>query len=146
MSRRLLLVLTCGFFSAAYSQVEISGTVLHEKSRTPLPFVNIVDKESHLGTVSDIEGRFRLTSVAGRTIEFRYIGFETVVIVVPARATTLSIKMREKTTELAELTVHAGANPALRIIRKAIANRESNDPLNLPSFQYHSYNKLSCAL
>ena len=42
---------------------------------------------------------------------------------------------------LSEVVVKAGENPAFRIIRNAVRNKSRNDPDNLTSYQYHSYNK-----
>ena len=129
----------------ALSQLQITGTVIHDKTRAPLPFVNIFIKETHQGVASDIDGRFAIACKPGNTIEFRYVGFES-QSVMTANSGAITIYLKEKPTELNEIFVRAGANPALRIIRKVIANREQNDPEKLESFTYNSYNTLSCAV
>ena len=131
---------------ASFGQLELSGIVVHEKTKAPLPFVNIVIKETHQGVASDIEGRFKIACLAGQTLELRYVGFENYLLTPRESTSSLVIGLREKTTELNTIIIRPSDNPALKIIRKVIANREKNDPENLPSFSYNSYNKLSCAL
>lgn len=129
-----------------FPQIEVSGVVVHSKTKAPLPFVNIVIKDTHEGVASDIEGRFRIICSPGQTLEFRYVGFETYRFIPNESVVSTTISLTEKATELSEIVIRPGDNPALRIIRRVIANREKNDPENLPSFTYNSYNKLSCAL
>ncbi len=145
MIRRLLFIgwlistLTCA------AQTEITGIVINEKTKAPLPFVNVVVKETRQGVASDIEGRFRVRCQPGQTLQFLYVGFQPKSILV-AGDQKITVTMVESTTELGEVVVRAGENPALKIIRRAIANREKHHPGNLPSYSYNSYNKLSCAI
>lgn len=136
----LISALTCG------AQTEITGVIVNEKTKAPLPFVNVVVKETRQGVASDIEGRFRVRCQTGQTLQFLYVGFQSKSIVVDGTRQKVTVTLVESTTELGEVVVRAGENPALKIIRKAIANREKHDPQNLPSYSYHSYNKLSCAI
>lgn len=126
-------------------QVEISGVVVHEKTRAPLPFVNVVIKETRQGLATDIEGRFKIACLPGQTVEFRYVGYHPVNITPFVSSASLVIGLTEKVTELNEVIIRPGDNPALKIIRRVIANRYQNDPENFSSFIYNSYNKFSCA-
>lgn len=146
MRREFFLLLAWLLALPALAQIEVSGTILHEHTKAPLPFVNVVIKETRQGVASDIEGRFKITSGPGQTIEFRYVGFDSYQITFSQSTTFVTIYLKEKVTELSEIVILAGDNPAHKIIRKVIANREQNDPESLPSFRYNSYNKLSCAL
>ncbi len=141
------IILLAGLLATlpVFSQLQVNGIVLHEKTRAPLPFVNIVIKETHQGIASDIDGRFSMVCRPGHTLEFRYVGFESVQLV-PIRSGPVTIYLKEKPTELDAIVIRPGDNPALRIMRRVIANREQNDPENLESFTYNTYNKLSCAI
>jgi TonB-linked SusC/RagA family outer membrane protein len=69
----------------------ISGTVTDE-SGEPLPGVNIVEKNTTNGTVSDIDGNYSLSlQTPGATVVFSFIGFETQEI--PANLTTIDVQM-----------------------------------------------------
>lgn len=119
----------------------VSGIVIDEKTRAPLPFVNIGVTGTRLGTASNIDGKFSLHLPPEKTVlEFRYVGYEPQSVTVTS--SPMVVQLREQATALKEIVVRAGANPAVRIIRGAVANRSINDPENLPSFSYNSFNKL----
>jgi len=130
----------CLFVTETLAQ-QVSGIVIDEKTREPLPFVNIGITGTRLGTASNIDGKFILQLPAGKSVlEFHYVGYEPQSLSVSSAP--MVVQLREQATTLHEVVVHAGANPAVRIIRQAVGNREKNDPENLPSFSYNSYNKL----
>lgn len=91
----------------------IKGTIIDKASQTPLIGVNIIVKESTpiIGTVTDINGEFRLESVpVGRhTIEISYIGYKTQVLnnilVKSAKETELNIALVENLSELKEVVI-----------------------------------------
>ncbi|HQQ83692.1 MAG TPA: DUF5686 family protein [Cyclobacteriaceae bacterium] len=136
----ILITSLCLLVSKAVAQ-QVSGMVVDEKTQAPLPFVNIGVTGTRYGTSTNVDGKFTLQLPAGRsTLEFRYVGYESQSINVTS--SPMVIRLREQATTLRELVVRSGANPAVRIIREAVAHREINDPENLPSFSYNSYNKL----
>lgn len=57
---------------------EISGTVIDGETNTPLPGVNILAKGTNVGTVTDIDGEYRLTVPDNvTTLVFSSIGYTT---------------------------------------------------------------------
>lgn len=132
-----------GFFVGAQPTV-ISGQVFDQESYEPLPFVNITYNQTCNGTAADINGRFTLQAEGGITsLAFSFVGYETFTMPITQNTPLpLQIYMQPAATQLAEIEVVAGENPAHRIIRNAVANREVNNPENLNSFSYTSYNKL----
>jgi outer membrane receptor protein involved in Fe transport len=80
----LVFILLFLFFSNAHAQTSatVSGIVKDKKSKTVLPFVNVVLKKAKDssfvgGTVTNEEGRFNLSKVNAGTyiLEFAYIGY-----------------------------------------------------------------------
>lgn len=138
--KTILILGLCLSVAEAIAQ-QVSGIVIDEKTREPLPFVNIGISGTRFGTASNIDGKFAIQIPKGQSIlEFRYVGYEPQSI--PATSSPMVVRLREQATSLREVVVHSGANPAIRVIRQAVANREVNDPEYLPSFSYNSYNKL----
>jgi hypothetical protein len=128
-------------------QALLKGKVINEKSREPLAFVNIVIKNTYTGTTSDIDGLFQLAIPSHEiTLVFSYLGFESRTITVSDFSASITVTLKEKPTQLQEVVVRSGDNPAFRIIRQAVKNKSINDPENLPSFSYNSYNKLYSTL
>lgn len=137
----LFLLVLPGWTSA---QIYVEGRVLDAKSREPLPFVNVTYNNLRSGTVGDIDGYFQI-EVSGElsSLEFSYVGYAKKSIAIkgtPKKPLTVLLERNDIT--LMEAVVLPGENPAHRIIRNASDARKTNDPLELNSFQYTSYNKL----
>lgn len=129
-------------------EYELTGRVFDNRTNEPLPFVNITYNQTKNGTAADIDGRFLLNAVVPIThLTFSFVGYEKIEMPIPEQTPKpLKIYMREVTTTLREVTVVAGENPAHRIVRNASRNRSINNPTNLNSFSYESYNKLVFSL
>lgn len=65
------------FWCTVYSQnVTLRGTV-KDANNLPLIGVNVVEKGTTNGTITDIDGNYTLSAPSGATIVFSYIGFAT---------------------------------------------------------------------
>jgi len=141
----LLLLLTAFFFNSfpVFSQdvFIVSGKVTDKTSHQPLAFVNIVQEDGFGGT-TDIDGKFRFRwTKRPKTLSLSYVGYRSLKYPLTGNLQNLEIEMEEKETDLREVEVLPGVNPAHRIIRNAIDNRDINDPEKLLSFSYTSYDK-----
>ena len=139
----MMLFAFCGF---SQNQI-VRGKVINERTKEPLPFVNIGIPNTPRGTSTDIDGQFEI-SVAPQTqaLVFSYVGYERFTILLRPGQPYLIISLHEKVTELKAIVIRPGDNPALKIINKAIEHKNDNDPENLESFSYNSYNKLYSTL
>ena len=63
--------------------IQFSGVVVTADSLIPIPFTNIIIKNSHRGTVSDYYGYFSFVAEKKDTIEFSSIGFKKIEFVIP---------------------------------------------------------------
>lgn len=143
----LRLSVLCVFIFLAntlLAQQKISGQIFDAKTKQTLPFVNITYNATRNGTAADVDGRFNLSTTTPITsLTFSFIGYQKLVLPIHANtAFPLKIYLTESTTQLNEITVVAGLNPAHRIIKNAVKNRGKNNPTNLDAFTYESYNKL----
>jgi hypothetical protein len=130
--------------SALLAQTIIKGKAVNAKNGEGLPFVNITLKGTTQGTTSDVQGRFTLTIHKPTEAIVTYVGFEPQTISLSTNSSEfLLIQLKERTTQLNEVVVRPEDNPALKIIRKVIANKSINDPESLASYTYNSYNKLA---
>lgn len=66
----------------------VKGIVRSDEDQSALPGVNIILKNSRIGTVSDADGRFEFPQKlsSGDVLVFSFIGMETVEFVVPDQA------------------------------------------------------------
>ena len=137
----LFLTLSSGLLHAQTHSV--SGKITDEKNRQPLAFVNVVINEGQQGCISDIDGKYEISSGEAITrISFSSIGYEPVTLTLEPNQKRCNVALTPTTFELGEVTVEAGENPAHRIIDSLLAHREANHPNSLDSYRYHIYDQM----
>lgn len=140
--RHLLCAIPFLFASFVHAQHEISGKVIDALTNEALAFANITfNSNSKRGVITDIDGHFYYQSKDSiSSLEVSYLGYTTKIIT-PEKFKNLLIKLEVSEESLSEVIVSDGENPALRIIRKVMANREQNNPLKKGGFEYITYNR-----
>jgi len=98
----VLLTLIC-FSAASYAQKTVNGKVVDEQGQT-LPGVNVMEKGSTNGTITDIDGKYSLSVGNNATLEFSYIGYENVEINA-SNGTTFNVTLTEDTKQIDEVVV-----------------------------------------
>lgn len=133
----------CLFCLSLFSQYTLSGIVTNKKGEA-LPFVNILINNSPKDGVStDIDGKFTIQSESPiQQLTISYIGYENLILTAPFKS-PLSIQLKATAYEFEEVTVVAGENPAHRIIREVVNNRDLNNPEKMDSYRCRTYNKMS---
>ena len=76
MEKRLMMFLVGLFLSlgTALAQTEISGTVVSSSDGQPVVGASILVSGTQTGTVTDIDGKFRLSAPAGAKLVVSYVG------------------------------------------------------------------------
>lgn len=97
----------CVLFSALAQNRTITGTVLSGEDDSPLPGVNVVVKGTSIGSITDIDGKFRIEATTNATaLVFSYIGFLSQEIEI-GNASSFNVKLLPDATELSEVVVTA---------------------------------------
>ena len=123
-------------------QFLVTGKVIDMKTKESLAFVNIVINSSNTGGTTDIDGKFTLRSgVRVNSIRLSYVGYEPKIVPIGERTKDMVIQMTQKDIDLQEVEILPGINPAHRIIRNVIDNRDINDPEKVNTFSYTAYDK-----
>ncbi|MCG8412061.1 MAG: DUF5686 and carboxypeptidase regulatory-like domain-containing protein [Bacteroidales bacterium] len=117
----------------------VQGIVIDSKTKLPLPFVNIVYNEQGHGTTSNMDGEFDIKTNSDK-LYLSYMGYYSDTVKITGKK--LRIKLKPRTFKLKEAVVFSRENPANRIIRKVTENRDLNNPEQLESFSFKSYNKV----
>lgn len=135
------------FFSITLASAQkyffIKGKILDVTNKQPIAFANISLIGTNIGTVSDIDGNFSFKcNSLPVSIQISFVGYENKILILQTSSDNLIIYIKPKTIALPELTIKASENPVHRIVRKVVENRERNNPEQLSSFSYVSYNKL----
>jgi TonB-linked SusC/RagA family outer membrane protein len=107
MKKFLLLCFSIVFvFSAAWAQERVvSGKVTSAEDGSSLPGVNVVLKGTTNGTVTDSDGKYRLTIAAsGGTIVFSFIGLQTQEVPVGERS-NIDVSLSLDVQQLSEVVI-----------------------------------------
>lgn len=128
-------------YSNLIAQVELKGKVINHETGEPLAFANIIfDKNPRLGVVTDMDGNFTFqTSKIPENLTISYMGFFSIEM--PIKSRNIEVRLKPKSLDLNEVVLSEKDNPAHRIIRLVIANKEKNNPEKIASFKYKCYNK-----
>lgn len=84
--------------------LNVSGRVTAEENGEPLPGVNVIEKGTKNGTVSDVDGRYSLNVSQGSTLVFSFIGFLNKEIPVGDR-TVIDAALQIDVRQLEEIVV-----------------------------------------
>lgn len=118
--------------------------VYDQVTKQPIPFVHVkVKGKERAGTTTDTRGAFYADSFGeNEVLIFSHVSYQTEEISLSSIRRTFSVYLVQNTQELAVFEFSAGENPALPFVRKAIQNRELNNPDRQDSYRYSSYNKV----
>ncbi|MEQ9438324.1 MAG: SusC/RagA family TonB-linked outer membrane protein [Cyclobacteriaceae bacterium] len=95
-------------FAANYAYVAkpVSGTVLDDEGQ-PIPGVNVLEKETNTGTITDIEGKYNLTVTDDNSVlVFSFIGYQSQEITVGNKS-VVDITLASDVQSLSEVVVTA---------------------------------------
>jgi len=98
---------------ASFSQVtvettKVSGTIINDNTKLPIPNVNIINLNKVIGVISDDNGSFEITASVNDTLHLSFIGFQSIKIRVTndwIKNRKTQIQMTEKAIALEEIIV-----------------------------------------
>jgi hypothetical protein len=128
------------------AQFTIHGKIFVAESKEALPFVPVLIKGTTIGIQTDFDGNYTLkTSTLGDSLIASYVGYKRMARAINKKLPEQEINfplVSDEGISLEEVTVKAGENPAHRIIRNCVRNKENNNKNNLSAYEYETYNKL----
>lgn len=169
----MLLVVAIGTQLARAQQAIVTGTV-SDAAGEPLIGVSVTVPGTSTGTVTDIDGKYRIDAAPKAKLRFSYVGFTTVEINVEGRS-VIDVEMKESAESLSEVVVigygtmdkkeltsavsHIGEkdfltvssmDPSMMIQGKvpgvSITNTGAGDPNNMASIQIRGVSSRSAGL
>lgn len=132
---------------SAVLMAQVSGRVIDAKTREALDFVNVFYDGKNVGEQTDADGRFVIREDSAWTqLTISSMGYVTKVIPLKyGKNKNLTIKLEPEPRTLSEVTVSAKRgkysrknNPAVELMRKVIAHKNTAD---IRSNDYYSYTK-----
>lgn len=148
--KKLLTVFVLFLFAITntlFAQTKVSGIIV-DKTKQPVPFANVVFKNSSTGTVTNEDGRFYMESSNNyKTIVISSVGFsERELTLKNSINYNLTIELSEQQS-LKEVVIFTGKtskknNPALDILRKIWEKKRKNGLYQFSQYQMEKYEKV----
>ena len=108
---------------------QIKGKIVDDKGND-LPFVNIFVENTYNSSTSNEKGKYELNirKTGNYVVIFQYLGYKTKkeIINIEQFPFELNVSLAEENFTLNEVVVNKKDNPAIGIIKNAIANRKEN--------------------
>ena len=147
MKKKLFLVVFAFLSQWLLAQTKVSGIVV-DNTNQPVPYANVVFKNSSLGTVTNEDGRFYIESdKTYKTLVVSFMGFETKEIPLNKDVNYNFKVTLSDGNKLKEVVVYSGKtskknNPALDILRKIWARKRKNGLNMFNQYQMEKYEKV----
>lgn len=128
-----LLFLGLSINASAQETVEVTGTVL-DKNREPLIGVNIsVSDVPGLGTVTDVDGKFKIKMEAYRRLIFTYVGYNKIEVLIKEQR-VVDVTMQESDASILNEVVVTGTGVQQKLtVTGAITTVDVNELKANPS-------------
>lgn len=142
--KTLTLIVSFFITSVMFSQKTVTGIVIDNKTKKPLPFANIVTNLKK-GLITNADGTFEFNyDEKTSALTISYVGYKTQTLKInPPISFYYKIELTKDIQQLNEVVLSGNKNSVLTIIKEAIKRRKLNDPENiLKSYKFNAYNKL----
>ena len=125
--RCLLLLIVCVAWTltASAQTVSITGKVT-DQAGEPMPGVSVMIKGTTTGVATDIDGMYALKASKGATLEFSYIGYQSIKATVGSNP-VINVEMQEDIQSLDEVVVVAYGTQKKSSITGAISQVNAKD-------------------
>ncbi len=123
--RYLTVLLLCGA-TTAFAQSTVSGKVTSSDDGSALPGVNILEKGTSNGTVSDSDGNFTISVGANATLILSFVGFTSQEVAVGSQ-TSLDVKLISDVKALSEVVVVGYGSQDKKEITGAVVSLDTKD-------------------
>lgn len=120
---------------AQQQQRVVTGRVIDDLGE-PMTGVSILEKGTTSGTITDMEGNYRITLTGERSVlQFSFIGYTPQEITVAANQTQLNVTMREDAAVLDEIVIVSYGTQKKRDVTGSISKVDGNALSDLPVAQ-----------
>lgn len=118
--------------ASLYGQKEIAGTITDATDGSALPGVNVVEKGTTHGVITDIQGHYLISvSDENSQLVFSYIGYETIEKTVGNR-NVLDVVMKTETTDIDEIVVIGYGTTKKKDLTGSVTTVKPEDVAGMP--------------
>ncbi len=126
----LTLLVAAAIAPAAYSQIAVEGIVTDSATGNVLPFVNIAVSGTTVGTISDLNGEFRLSVPAGmegKQLAFSSVGYSPVSKSLPTSPDDrMAVALNPIDYKINEVVITDKSQAGRRILKDVVENASAN--------------------
>ncbi|WKN43675.1 SusC/RagA family TonB-linked outer membrane protein [Tunicatimonas pelagia] len=112
----------------------ITGTITDLSDNSTLPGVNVIIKGTSTGTVTDLDGKYRIEASPEDTLSFSSVGYETEDIYV-GNQTIINVAMAPSITSLSEIVVVGYGTQEEKDLTSAISTVDAEEIQQTPTAQ-----------
>jgi hypothetical protein len=127
------------------SQPFIKGIIIEKGSGLPIAFASVVYQKQSVqgGVISDIYGKFAINDAGIKSITVTCVGYRQnkIMITPDINLANIIVELKTDTLSINEVIITPANNPAIRIIRNALANKENNNFEKYEKYRYQCYLK-----
>ncbi len=124
--RRYLTVLLVFGTLVSFAQQTVSGKVTASEDGSGIPGVNILEKGTTNGTVSDSDGNYRIVVGANATLVFSFVGYMSQEVSVGSQS-TINASLQSDVTSLSEVVVVGYGTQEKKELTSAVTSLKSED-------------------
>lgn len=122
----LLLLLLFAGTTVWAQEVRVSGKITSADDGSPLPGVNIIEKGTNNGSITDANGNYGIAVKNGATLVFSFVGYSSQEIAVGGRS-TIDIVMETDVMALSEIVVVGYGQVEKKDITGAVTDVSTKD-------------------
>lgn len=112
---------------AAWSQTRtVTGIVTSSEDSSPVPGVNVIEKGTNNGTVTNVDGSYSINVSDNATLVFSFVGYASREVAVGTQS-TINITLQSDVTALSEVVVIGYGAVSKRDATGAVASVKSED-------------------
>ncbi len=144
----ILLLFTGVTYSSFAQSITFKGRVIDDDTQEGVPFCDVYFEEQQVGTSTDVDGYYELTTANyGDSLSVIAMGYDVVKKAIsPEPEQTINFRLGASDFTLSEVVITAGENPANAIVRGITKNKKENRVSNLDSYECESYSKVELDL
>ncbi len=104
----------------------VSGTITDAETNTTLPGVNVIEKNTSNGTVTDADGKYNIQVGSEATLIYSFVGYEAQEIAVGGQS-TINVNLLGSASELEEVVVVAYGTQKREAITSSVAKVDAKE-------------------
>ncbi|WP_346859407.1 DUF5686 family protein [uncultured Draconibacterium sp.] len=144
MVQHIVVILLVFISSMSFAQTSVlSGNVTDSETGEPIPYVNIIIKNTLTGTTTDTTGVYKLNYPnSNDTLVFSAVGFYPVEKIIPRTfLSSLSVELQPETFDISEVEVKPDDGPMRQLFKNIQDNKKKNNPAQFSKYSYRKYTK-----